>query len=1036
MNEYLSFYKDCEAFFESDLGYSPFREAPKKIVVRQKSEKTIKKYRGGAKWQDTGQTITLLINCSRDYIKPIISRECLLSFFSAILRENPLINAFIYRRLIFGDGPFDQSYRKRMKSIFSHIYDNLISECMDDDLLLQNIQFLEMRLPLKSINKTFCTYAFGLANISKYLKRDESRFLDLFLDDYYYQMSYDLPLKRNELDLILDLAEIFQNGKLPIDKMEILNSHQQLTKNFMKNFHEYFSKLEKRGISYSYKINYRALGLDYFSLFLRFNSDMNTDAIDKWLNSSSIVFSYRNNFVDNTVFKFAFIIYSDFDELYSFFYRLKKKGYLREFLLLRNSHYSLNIQKSKHNFFFNDYDYQKIIEKAELFSFNYDYEAVDFEIDLDYLDYIIIEISSFSGGLGFGLNPKEKLIRRLTRKMRSEINLLINLLHKFQKTNNDEEKEEDIKRNIAILRKNLSLPVEKLYEVLLIRVSRLCDSEIIHPCLINSFVMPDYHNFQYLLVRGCQDVEKVKSDLLRLFPYSVLLKGIDIDGDVWIFLRIRSNSKFKKIIEEFTEIYFASDIVFLTSFFGFRYPAFNLVKMLSQYRYHEKIDLDLEFESITNNSNTRILKSYEQPKIFKKKEKIAKRDNFFYKRSLLKRYNAELLGDVRRIDQLLEHFPEITSDILSIGASLWENLMPSSFKEFPSHLIGRLSLIPNYENFGFTYYLAFFTRRKKEFHVKNKGKFNTMGYLISPGCFKVESNRLSRKSESFMMHYLFPMDDFADNLFNYASRRNLISHLWVFRMKRLHFSFRPEYMISLDGWKSSYSTLNFFIEKLLETEDQESSENCLEYDLFSKNAIQIKVGSNLFNYTAQLWNKNIKKMINLRNQSSLYALIQSKNAFIFPELKVKEMGLSLKVRIVFTGLDKDGKNKLLRIVKILPYSIIYEATNYVNDKSDKDYSLIIDTYLPNSRIGQFVGIFDRLSKLFTADDFFVFRDYDSLKIRECTDNKIRKIPNAFKSNIWDQKRRRFFRKRLFDEKGRPLTNKERRSEYNKRNKEQ
>ena len=183
--ELLGFYKICEHYFTKELGFKPFRKAPKSIgIVDESTKKSQVAY---VKWMklETDQTdMELIIPTTHQFlVKALIAVESLSSFFVGKISENPLLKAFAYYRLIQGKSPLKKPMINQLRQFYLKIQGDLEQKIAKNQLLHVNFKAISLLLPETRVEESFKKHIYDLANLEPFFTEDNTDLIDSVLTD-------------------------------------------------------------------------------------------------------------------------------------------------------------------------------------------------------------------------------------------------------------------------------------------------------------------------------------------------------------------------------------------------------------------------------------------------------------------------------------------------------------------------------------------------------------------------------------------------------------------------------------------------------------------------------------------------------------------------------------------------------------------------------------------------------------------------------------------------------------------------------------
>lgn len=417
-NGYLNFYLKYEKDFIEELGYHPLRPAPDIIVRRKRNnlENKLPKYKQKSFWLLENNVTTLKLSIASEktaLTKAIIVRECLLSFFSKEMRINPVIYAFVYRKLLFGENTLNTQQKKVLNVFYKSTVFSLEQDSSLDNLVHVNYNALKIYMPENRIEESFRKYAYGLANFSKFFTENDFEMPDAILTDIWLKLFYAIPFKIDEFHLFFEMIKLFNKLGEPFS-LQVLAEHicaisieelkdrdfSRLMTDWQKDLlklEQTYLSLSNRSAAFTYKFNWNSLDIVIFYYFVRFNKNLTKEVIDFAFNHMTGLVSSRERLFEGSIIKYGYIKCrtQDFDILNEFFEKLELNRVIDEYISLKISQVSYinNIQNSIRVKFQTDYEKYRKILKPDIIDFilmgilcsNF----VGFKVDFELTDFFI-----------------------------------------------------------------------------------------------------------------------------------------------------------------------------------------------------------------------------------------------------------------------------------------------------------------------------------------------------------------------------------------------------------------------------------------------------------------------------------------------------------------------------------------------------------------------------------------------------------------------------------------------------------------------
>ncbi|MHA1728002.1 MAG: hypothetical protein ACTSWY_04655 [Promethearchaeota archaeon] len=417
---HLICYNKLTEFFIEELGFKPFRSIPEN--VRLLSKRSVELQDHSAIWKKNNESGKLELDIRKGkatLIKGFLARECLSSFFTDEIRGHPLIQCFIYNRLILGKFPLNIYSKNALNEFFIQKKDSLQKELAKDSVFVDWLEYFKTHIfSLLSIDLAFKQFVHGFANFREFLTKNGTELIDAILVDYQINSDFsDFSLKRpNKFRFFIEAVKLFHEKKGPYS-MEFLknNLKKKYNNNNNNNLVEIIGTFNNKPVAFTYQLNYMSLNLDLFFYFIRFSPRAKKETLDYCFENllCKLTFSRENISQDMGIKAGTLRCPSqDFKKVNNFFRSLKNYRIIDEFILFKYDKYKhiKNFVGKKSDLSANCYlDYDKIHKH-----FNHP----------DIIDFLLFRLLKNSGKFGFKLTIGNERIEIFRRKIKNEIRIL------------------------------------------------------------------------------------------------------------------------------------------------------------------------------------------------------------------------------------------------------------------------------------------------------------------------------------------------------------------------------------------------------------------------------------------------------------------------------------------------------------------------------------------------------------------------------------------------------------------------------------
>jgi len=324
---------------------------------------------------------------------------------------------------------------------------------------------------------------------------------------------------------------------------------------------------------------------------------------------------------------------------------------------------------------------------------------------------------------------------------------------------------------------------------------------------------------------------------------------------------------------------------------------------------------------------------------------------------------------------------------------------------------------PNITRLGLTYYIVNARLNRTAIKV-GAGEVTSEELICIPGCKKIESPLEITGIRNCLVHYILPAMDFCDNLFGFGLRRKLIESADVYSLYQIRVGFFPNYFMNQKGWNAAYSAFKVLINKILTEPDFRFTPKYYTIDLRDTTGRRIPGDSAEFTIFAENYKKNITEYSGLRDaRRFLQNHIAEEDLFNLPEIDYNLLELEQRTTLIMKEISEEQYEKLLMIVSLLPYSIIYDVNSITTEPKQNAKSIIIDIYTPNNRIDTFYECIHLIIDTLHIRRFNLFQNLVEQDVGTFTNKRVKALGNPYTSHHWDKKFKLWRRISYFDTEG-------------------
>ncbi|MBD3352682.1 MAG: hypothetical protein GF364_14440, partial [Candidatus Lokiarchaeota archaeon] len=193
--------------------------------------------------------------------RALLAKECLLSFFSNRLRQEPLIEAMVVKRLIHGTKPL-KTREKQALNFYWNIKRPELEKNMVKNVLFQQYQYLDkIALPKSNLEEAFKIHTINLAQHNQFLTDGDPELIDAILDDGFFTWTKKATIKPDLMKFIFYINELFNQKKIPFsidyvrDKLvEDEEKNVLINRKWIDNpeiIQEYWNEMNRQSISFA-----------------------------------------------------------------------------------------------------------------------------------------------------------------------------------------------------------------------------------------------------------------------------------------------------------------------------------------------------------------------------------------------------------------------------------------------------------------------------------------------------------------------------------------------------------------------------------------------------------------------------------------------------------------------------------------------------------------------------------------------------------------------------------------------------------------
>ncbi len=351
--------------------------------------------------------------------KGIVAKHTLLSFFPQIIRDNPLIQLYVHKKLLIGKSPLTKRSLTSLASYFSHLGDSLENQIKNSsDLAEAMLRAMSKLLPDDRVDYYFNNYLKIMIQWKDSILEDNYVFIDSIVDDFWITENWHKPPE--DLSMLLELSFLFDKLKFPFSK-EYFQTYIQQNPQKLKTrnakwitddnyLNQMWDRLASKGVNFLYYVNYCQFGLQHLYFIIQIHPNSDPNLLKFALKTiSGLYYIYENRSQKSCVFLGVILLSShDQDFITRFFDSLKEYGTLVDYILIKGTKIEEIITENANE----DRNlYSKVIKK----------ESTSKSYNIDVIDSIFLQGLQKSGFIGFPLGETKQYLPYLKDLIESRI---------------------------------------------------------------------------------------------------------------------------------------------------------------------------------------------------------------------------------------------------------------------------------------------------------------------------------------------------------------------------------------------------------------------------------------------------------------------------------------------------------------------------------------------------------------------------------------------------------------------------------------
>lgn len=322
----------------------------------------------------------------------------------------------------------------------------------------------------------------------------------------------------------------------------------------------------------------------------------------------------------------------------------------------------------------------------------------------------------------------------------------------------------------------------------------------------------------------------------------------------------------------------------------------------------------------------------------------------------------------------------------------------------------------NWPRFGLEEYIVSFKVRKDEFtHNSIDSVLLTREFMCLPGIKEIYSSTNTGYFHTYFIHYLFPFNSPAKNVFRTLERWGYIGDLTIIKIRSKDFWFNSQF---LEDSITKFNSWELFAYRHITSNVNIVENTPISYSYNPGNKF-LGPNTSEFQIISTIYDKNIRKLRNLPIFFHIHKLFHLQLIWFIPD-SMKIYPLPHRLIIQLYPVDSRLADIFIGLFMTVPLSIIYKVEYEKNNRNVE--GLFVDLRFHPCNLSEFLFSIRKIIQFLKVEYFRITPSIVPLTANQFAGSSLRNYPDLFRSFIWDNNQ--FKNIKYFNRSG-PLTYKER-----------